>query len=63
VIVDLKLLEKQAAAINDVVCNLDLTVEQGDCLEGVWNFLHAILDHEKDGCVGLEFMHGHEEDR
>ncbi len=42
--VDRELLERQAAILGRIVDGNDPTKEERSCLEGVWEFLHTILD-------------------
>jgi len=46
--VDWHLLERQAAVIGALKEEPFLSGEQRSCLEGLWNFLHALLDRAED---------------
>ena len=46
--VDSHLLERQAAVIGALKEEPFLSGEQRSCLEGLWNFLHALLDRAED---------------
>ena len=46
--VDLKLLEEQAAILGKVIEGTSLTDEERSCLEGLWEFVHRMLDCTED---------------
>lgn len=41
---DLELLKQQAAILGKVVDGGPLTDDERSCLEGLWNFVHSVLD-------------------
>ncbi len=55
--VDLELLERQAAILGRIVDGGDPTEEERSCLEGLWEFVHTILDGSQTRDIVAESQH------